>query len=251
MSAHLACISHRLTAWLVRPGNNQPPGSSRLRRRPSRHQARSSSRSCGESREALRRHALRTHRIFPISKKGEGSAACLAFQPVAVGKNSVGLCIAWRSLRPLPRSARSSIRSESISPGDQLVGRADDRRGFSRRSGRHSDHRRRLGHSRGLGLYRHIGLCTCRCQPCTAVQVSAQAPSSSPRQDCSTVGFATTLRVEFGPAAAARRERAMRRIVVDKWLAPLGAGLAGPEALPAEAFEQRTIDALLGRQLSA
>ena len=60
-----------------------------------------------------------------------------------------------------------------------------------------------------------------------------------------TARFATTLRVEFGPAAAARRERAMRRIVVDKWLAPLGAGLAGPEALPAEAFEPRTIDALL------
>ena len=57
--------------------------------------------------------------------------------------------------------------------------------------------------------------------------------------------FATTLRAEFGPAAAARRERAMRRIFVEKWLAPLGAGMAGPEALPAEAFEQRTIDAVL------
>jgi hypothetical protein len=33
----------------LRPGNSQPPGSSRLRRRPSRHQARSSSSSCGES----------------------------------------------------------------------------------------------------------------------------------------------------------------------------------------------------------
>jgi 2-polyprenyl-6-methoxyphenol hydroxylase-like FAD-dependent oxidoreductase len=57
--------------------------------------------------------------------------------------------------------------------------------------------------------------------------------------------FATTLRVEFGPAAAARRERAMRRIFAEKWLAPLGAGMAGPEALPAEAFEQPTIDAVL------
>ena len=33
----------------LRPGNSQPPGSSRLRRRPSRHQARSSSSSCGDS----------------------------------------------------------------------------------------------------------------------------------------------------------------------------------------------------------
>src|SRR5215469_5842992 len=54
----------------LRPGNSQPPGSSRLCRRPSRHQARSS---CGDS-------------------------------------------IAWRSLPPLPRSTRSSMRSESISP---------------------------------------------------------------------------------------------------------------------------------------
>ena len=33
----------------LRPGNSQPPGSSRLRRRPSRHQARSSSSSCGDN----------------------------------------------------------------------------------------------------------------------------------------------------------------------------------------------------------
>ena len=57
--------------------------------------------------------------------------------------------------------------------------------------------------------------------------------------------FATKLRVEFGPVAAARRARAMQRIFVNKWPSPLGAGLAGPEALPPEAFEQRTIDALL------
>src|SRR5499427_5550391 len=57
----------------LKPGNSQPPGSSRLRRRPSRHQTRSSLSSCGDS-------------------------------------------IAWRSLRPLPRSTRSSMRLESISP---------------------------------------------------------------------------------------------------------------------------------------
>src|SRR5215831_11197270 len=57
--------------------------------------------------------------------------------------------------------------------------------------------------------------------------------------------LATTLRAEFGPAAAARRARAFRRVLVDGWLSPLPATLAGPETLPAEAFEQRTIDALL------
>src|SRR3954471_16656296 len=57
----------------LRPGNSQPPGNSAPRRRPSRHQARSSSSSCGDS-------------------------------------------MAFRSLRPLPRSTRSSMRSESTSP---------------------------------------------------------------------------------------------------------------------------------------
>ena len=33
----------------LRPGKSQPPASSRLRRRPSRHQARSSSSSCGDN----------------------------------------------------------------------------------------------------------------------------------------------------------------------------------------------------------
>ena len=33
----------------LRPGNSQPRGNSRLRRRPSRHQARSSSSSCGDN----------------------------------------------------------------------------------------------------------------------------------------------------------------------------------------------------------
>jgi hypothetical protein len=57
--------------------------------------------------------------------------------------------------------------------------------------------------------------------------------------------YATTLRAEFGPATAARRARAMKRQFVDGWLSPYSAALAGPETLPAEAFEQRTIHALL------
>ena len=57
--------------------------------------------------------------------------------------------------------------------------------------------------------------------------------------------YATTLRVEFGPAAAARRARAMKRQFVDGCLSPYPATLAGPETLPAKAFEQRIIQALL------
>lgn len=57
----------------LRPGNSQPRGSNTPRRRPSRHQLRSSSSNCGDS-------------------------------------------MAWRSLRPLPCSTRSSMRSESTSP---------------------------------------------------------------------------------------------------------------------------------------
>jgi 2-polyprenyl-6-methoxyphenol hydroxylase-like FAD-dependent oxidoreductase len=60
-----------------------------------------------------------------------------------------------------------------------------------------------------------------------------------------TSRLATTLRVEFGPDAAARRARALRRANVERWLSPLGAALAGPEVPPPEAFEQATIDALL------
>jgi len=60
-----------------------------------------------------------------------------------------------------------------------------------------------------------------------------------------TARFAAKLRVEFGPEAAARRARALRRITVDKWLSPQSAGMTGPETLPPGAFEQRTIDALL------
>lgn len=56
--------------------------------------------------------------------------------------------------------------------------------------------------------------------------------------------LATMLRAEFGPAA--RRARALGRIRSGKWLSPIPAGvLRGPETLPAEAYEQRTIDALL------
>ena len=57
--------------------------------------------------------------------------------------------------------------------------------------------------------------------------------------------FAATLRAEFGSAKAARRALVMRRIFVDGRLSPYPAMLAGPEALPAEAYEQQTIDALL------
>jgi 2-polyprenyl-6-methoxyphenol hydroxylase-like FAD-dependent oxidoreductase len=57
--------------------------------------------------------------------------------------------------------------------------------------------------------------------------------------------YVTTLRAEFGPAAAARRARAMKRQFVDGLLSPYTAALAGPETLPAEAFEPQTIQALL------
>jgi len=61
-----------------------------------------------------------------------------------------------------------------------------------------------------------------------------------------TARLDATLRAEFGPSAAARRARAFRRIFVEGRLAPFpGAALAGPETVPAAAFEQQTIDALL------
>jgi 2-polyprenyl-6-methoxyphenol hydroxylase-like FAD-dependent oxidoreductase len=60
-----------------------------------------------------------------------------------------------------------------------------------------------------------------------------------------TMRLLATLRVEFGDEARARRQRAGRRMFVDRMLSPAMASLLGPEALPAEAFEQRTIDALL------
>src|SRR5882672_9062327 len=74
-AAWTARLSWRVESGSIglRPGNSQPCGSSTPSRRPSRHQARRSSSSCGDS-------------------------------------------MACRSLRPLPRSTRSSMRSESISP---------------------------------------------------------------------------------------------------------------------------------------
>ena len=60
-----------------------------------------------------------------------------------------------------------------------------------------------------------------------------------------TMRLLATLRAEFGDEARARRQRAGRRMFVDKMLSPAMASLLGPEALPAEAFEQRTLDALL------
>ena len=57
--------------------------------------------------------------------------------------------------------------------------------------------------------------------------------------------FTTTLRAEFGPEAAARRARTLRRIFVEGRPSLLAATMAGPDALPAEVFEQKAIDALL------
>lgn len=57
--------------------------------------------------------------------------------------------------------------------------------------------------------------------------------------------FVTTLRAEFGEEARLRRQRAGRRTRVEKMPSPLPASLIGPERLPAAAFEQATIDALL------
>src|SRR5216683_3185534 len=74
-AAWTARLSWRVESGSIglRPENSQPRGSNAPRRRPSTHQSRSSSSSCGDS-------------------------------------------MAWRSLRPLPCSTRSSIRSESMSP---------------------------------------------------------------------------------------------------------------------------------------
>jgi 2-polyprenyl-6-methoxyphenol hydroxylase-like FAD-dependent oxidoreductase len=60
-----------------------------------------------------------------------------------------------------------------------------------------------------------------------------------------TARLATTLRAEYGEAARLRRQRAGRRAWIDKMLTPAPASIIGPEMLPAAAFEQRTIDALL------
>ena len=60
-----------------------------------------------------------------------------------------------------------------------------------------------------------------------------------------TASLVATLRAEYGEEARLRRQRAGRRLRVDKMLAPFPAALVGPEKLPAAAFEQATIDALL------
>jgi 2-polyprenyl-6-methoxyphenol hydroxylase-like FAD-dependent oxidoreductase len=57
--------------------------------------------------------------------------------------------------------------------------------------------------------------------------------------------FGAKMRVQFGPAAAARRGRAMRRIREEGCLSPYGASIVGPEKLPAAAFDQATIDAVM------
>jgi hypothetical protein len=57
--------------------------------------------------------------------------------------------------------------------------------------------------------------------------------------------LAKTLRAEYGEEARLRRQRAGHRARVDKMLSPAAAALVGPERLPAAAFDQTTIDALL------
>jgi 2-polyprenyl-6-methoxyphenol hydroxylase-like FAD-dependent oxidoreductase len=60
-----------------------------------------------------------------------------------------------------------------------------------------------------------------------------------------TARLAVTLRSEFGEAARQRRQRAGKRVLIDKMLSPAPAAAIGPEKLPAAAFDQATIDALL------
>ncbi len=57
--------------------------------------------------------------------------------------------------------------------------------------------------------------------------------------------FAATTRAEFGEAARTRRQRAGRRANGEGYPSPTASGLVGPDALPAECFEQSSIDALL------
>ncbi len=60
-----------------------------------------------------------------------------------------------------------------------------------------------------------------------------------------TARLAVTLRAEYGDEARVRRQRAGYRMRVEKMLSPTPASIVGPERLPAAAFEQTTIDALL------
>jgi len=60
-----------------------------------------------------------------------------------------------------------------------------------------------------------------------------------------TARLRAKLHAEFGEEARQRRQRAGRRVRVDKAPTPLGAILLGPEKVPAICFEQSTIDALV------
>ena len=60
-----------------------------------------------------------------------------------------------------------------------------------------------------------------------------------------TASLAASLRAEYGEEARRRRQRAGRRMRGDRMLSPLPASLIGPEKLPAAAFDQATIAALL------
>lgn len=60
-----------------------------------------------------------------------------------------------------------------------------------------------------------------------------------------TARFNATLKAEFGDAARLRRIAVGRKVAIEKMLTPAAASLVGPEKLPAEAFESRTIEALL------
>jgi hypothetical protein len=58
--------------------------------------------------------------------------------------------------------------------------------------------------------------------------------------------IATDLRTTFTPAGAARRRAHTALLETDPILAgPLRAALLGPEQLPAESFEQPTIDRIM------
>jgi 2-polyprenyl-6-methoxyphenol hydroxylase-like FAD-dependent oxidoreductase len=60
-----------------------------------------------------------------------------------------------------------------------------------------------------------------------------------------TARFTATLRAEFGEKARQRRSRASRRSNEEGYPSPSYSGFLGPEALPAENFEQTAIDNLL------
>ena len=59
-----------------------------------------------------------------------------------------------------------------------------------------------------------------------------------------TARYSARLRAEFGEEARERRARAVRRQDAEGYPSPANASLAGPDALPAECFEESAIDAL-------